>query len=49
MNIEIPPPKKFWHYLILPVTIPLVLTFIVAWNGLFLVFLVGDLVGLRSK
>lgn len=49
MDITIPPPKKLWHYLILPVSIPCVVAFVVAWNLLFAVWVVAELFGVRER
>ncbi len=48
MEIHITPPNKFWHYLLLPVSIPVYVAIIVAMNVVLLVCAVAEIFGVRG-
>lgn len=48
MTFHITPPKKFWHYLLLPVSIPVILSVLVLTNVALLVYAFVELFGVRG-
>ena len=48
MTFHITPPKKFWHYLMLPVSIPVIVTVLVLTNVALLAFAFVEIFGVRG-